>query len=77
MIKTTIPNELFSKFFNLVIRLEPENLHMDGEASPSESRKREGEILREWIKLETTLGRRVEQGEIFDTYWQKRRNGNA
>lgn len=77
MIGTAIPNKLFDKFFGLVIRLEPENLHMDGEASPSESRNRENKILREWIKLETNLGRRVEQGEIFDIYWQKRRNKDA
>jgi len=69
----TIPNQLFDKFFNLVLRLEPENLHMDGEASPSESRNRENQIIREWMKLETTLGRRVAQGEIFELYWQKRK----
>ena len=68
-----VDNRMFSKFFDLVIRLEPENLHRDGEATPSESLSRKRQIDKEWQILETEQGRAVSQGEIFDLYYQKRR----
>ena len=68
-----VDNRMFNKFFELVIRLEPENLHRDGEASPSESLSRKRQIDNEWRTLETEQGRAVSQGEIFDLYYQKRR----
>ena len=66
-------NKKFDRFFDLIIRLEPENLHRDGEATPSESISRKRQIDNEWRTLETEQGRAVSQGEIFDLYYQKRR----
>ena len=66
-------NKMFDRFFDLIIRLEPENLHRDGEATPSESISRKRQIDNKWRTLETEQGRAVSQGEIFDLYYQKRR----
>ena len=66
-------NKMFDRFFDLIIRLEPENLHRDGEATPSESISRKRQIDNEWRTLETEQGRAVSQGEIFDLYYQKLR----
>ena len=66
-------NKMFDRFFDLIIRLEPENLHRDVEATPSESISRKRQIDNEWRTLETEQGRAVSQGEIFDLYYQKRR----
>ena len=66
-------NKMFDRFFDLIIRLEPENLHRDGEATPSESISRKRQIDNEWRTRETEQGRAVSQGEIFDLYYQKRR----
>lgn len=54
-----------NKFFSLVSRLSPENLHMDGEASKSQVIKRLREIKREWRALEKELGRKVYEDEIW------------
>lgn len=56
------------KFLNLASRLEPENLWMDGEASPSEARRREQAIRKEWRSLESLVGRPVSESEIWSKF---------
>jgi len=65
---------MFDKFFDLVIRLEPENLHRNGESTQSESTQRANQIQKEWNELEVEQGRAVSQGDIFSEYWQRRRS---
>ena len=71
-----IPEQTFSKFFELQMRLEPENLHMDGEATPAQVRSQENRIRKEWKELEKSIGRKVSDSDIWDIYWQKRRSKN-
>jgi len=63
-------NAVQQKFLDLACRLEPENLYMDGEASPSEARRRKQAIRREWRSLESLVGRPVSEDEVW-----KRNNG--
>ena len=72
-----IPEETFHKFFELQSQLSPENLHMDGEATPAQVRSQENRIRKEWKALEESIGRKVEDSDIWNIYWQKRRIGNA
>ncbi len=72
-----IPEEAFHKFFELQVQLEPERLHMDGEATPAQVRSEETRIRKEWKALEESIGRKVEDSDIWNIYWQKRRSGNA
>ena len=68
-----IPERAFHRFFELSCQLEPENLHMDGEATPAQARSRKSTILKEWKMLEESLGRKVEDRDIWDIYWQKQK----
>mgnify|MGYP006407563913 FL=1 len=63
-------NAVQQKFLDLACRLEPENLYMDGEASPAEARRRKQAIRREWRSLESLVGRPVSEDEVW-----KRNNG--
>jgi len=54
------------------MKLEPENLYMDGEASPAQARSRERSIQREWKTMERAIGRTVKENDIWDIYWQKK-----
>ena len=67
-----ISNALFDKFFNLLMRLEPENIWMDGDASKAEAKKRETAIVNQWRDLEHLVGRQVSQNEIWDRYATQR-----
>jgi hypothetical protein len=58
-------NSVQQKFLDLACRLEPENLYMDGEASPSEARRRKQAIRREWKNLESLVGRPVSEDEVW------------
>ena len=71
-----IPEKAFHRFFELSCQLEPENLHMDGEATPAQVRSRENSIRKEWKALEESIGRKVEDSDIWNIYWQKRRSKN-
>ena len=68
-----IPEKAFHKFFELQAQLSPENLHMDGEATPAQVRSQENRIRKEWRALEESVGRKVSDSDIWNIYWQKRR----
>ena len=72
-----IPERAFHRFIELQGQLEPERLHMDGEATPAQVRSQENRIRKEWKALEESIGRKVEDSDIWDIYWQKRRSKNA
>ena len=72
-----LSEEVFHKFFGLQAQLSPENLHMDGEATPAQVRSQENRIRKEWKALEESIGRKVSDSDIWNIYWQKRRNKNA
>jgi hypothetical protein len=54
-----------AKFMNLVCRLSPENLTCDGEASAEEADAAEKGIRSEWAALETQIGRKVTENEVW------------
>lgn len=56
--------DYLEKFKRLYLRLEPENLHMDGEATRSEVIQRERQIKAEWLSLELQVGFRVPYDEL-------------
>jgi len=68
-----IPEKALHKFFELQGQLSPENLHMDGEATTAQVRSQENRIRKEWKALEKSIGRKVEDRDIWNIYWQKRR----
>ena len=72
MLKTDIPERAFQRFFELQLQLEPENLCMDGEATPSQVRVRRMNIRKEWKMMEVAIGRRVTDNEVWDI-WNERR----
>ena len=73
-------NAVQQKFLDLACRLEPENLYMDGEASPSEAKRREQTIRREWRNLESLVGRPVSEDEVWErnnekftrSFWERK-----
>jgi len=67
-----INDAIFNKFFTLLMKLEPENIWMDGEASRVEAGKRETALLNQWRDLEYLIGRQVSQDEIWQTYATQR-----
>ena len=69
-----ITDELFDKFFALLTALEPENLHMDGEATEHEAISREKALLRQWKFLERYVGKEVTEQDIWNIYLQRRTN---
>lgn len=73
MTNTEIPEKMFHRFFELQMKLEPENLSMDGEASPAHVRSRKRSIQREWQTMERAIGRRVKENDIWDIYWQRQK----
>jgi hypothetical protein len=53
------------EFFNLAVALEPENLHMDGEATKKMVRTRKRVLLNSWTKLEKSVGQRVSVDDVW------------
>lgn len=68
-----LSHALHSKFFELVQRLEPENLTMDGEASQAEVKQRTTFLMKQWEDLEYLVGRDVSEDEIWDKEYAKHR----
>lgn len=60
-----------SKFDELASRLEPENLHCDGEISNAEADERYRQIMIEWHDLEKQIGRKVSEDDIYN-WWKLR-----
>lgn len=61
-------NEIKQRLMKLTSDLSPENLTCDGELSQRDWRAKEKRILAEWAELETQLGRKVTQNEVWDWY---------
>jgi len=72
-----IPERAFHRFVELQGQLEPENLHMDGEATSTQVSSQENRIRKEWKTLEESIGRKVSDSDIWNIYWQKRRMKHA
>jgi hypothetical protein len=65
-----LSREHFEAFEHLYLRLEPENLTCDGEASRTEVMYRERQIKREWKALELQVGRKVSHSEVESLIWE-------
>jgi hypothetical protein len=52
-------------FLRLASSLSPENIWMDGEATPAQAKKRIAELRRQWRALEVTVGRKVSEDEVW------------
>ena len=68
-----LSDALHSKFFDIAMRLEPENLTMDGEASKTEVKQRSTFLKKQWRDLEYLVGRKVSEDEIWDKEYEKHR----
>lgn len=55
---------MWQKFFKLINRLSPENLHCDGEISISQAQARQRQIMKEWRELEKEAGQKVSVAEV-------------
>jgi hypothetical protein len=64
-----LSKEHFEAFERLYLRLEPENLTCDGEASRTEVMHRERQIKREWKALEAQVGHKVPYDQIEQLIW--------
>jgi hypothetical protein len=60
--------EHLKAFAYLLHRLSPERLYRDGEASASEVKRDRDSIMKEWKALETKIGRKVTEGDIWKEY---------
>ena len=68
-----LSDALQDKFMDLAMRLEPENLTMDGEASKTEVKQRLTFLKKQWSDLEYLVGRQVTEDEIWDKEYAKHR----
>lgn len=64
-----LSREHFEAFEHLYLRLEPENLTCDGEASRHQVACRERQIKREWKALELQVGHKVPYDHIEQLIW--------
>jgi hypothetical protein len=64
-----LSKEHFEAFERLYLRLEPENLYEDGEASRSVVLWKERQIKREWKALEVQVGHKVPYDQIEQLIW--------
>lgn len=62
---TTLDPVTLDKFLRLASALSPENLHCDGEISRTEAARRGRVLRKEWKTLETQVGRRVTEDEVW------------
>lgn len=65
-----LTKQQLESFERLYLRLEPENLTCDGEASRTEVMYRERQIKREWKALELQVGRKVSHSEVESLIWE-------
>ena len=68
-----LSDALQDKFMDLAMRLEPENLTMDGEASKTEVKQQSTFLKKQWSDLEYLVGRQVTEDEIWDKEYAKHR----
>ena len=67
-----INKRMFDKFMDLSCQLSPENLCCDGEASEAQINRTIREIKKQWKELESKIGRKVTQDEIWQSYFSKK-----
>jgi hypothetical protein len=60
------------QFRELALRLEPENLHEDGEISPSQAQRKFFRLKTQWRILERAVGRPVSEDEVWDWNLERR-----
>ena len=63
---TTLTTQQLNEFFQLAIALEPENLHMDGEATKTMVKTRRRVLANAWTKLEKSIGHHVSKDAVLD-----------
>ena len=68
-----LSDALHGKFVDIAMKLEPENLTMDGEASKTEVKQRATFLKKQWSDLEYLVGRQVTEDEIWDKEYAKHR----
>ena len=66
-----LSDALHGKFVDIAMKLEPENLTMDGEASKTEVKQRSTFLKKQWRDLEYLVGRKVYEDEIWDRQYAK------
>jgi len=62
-----LPTEVQKKLSELACRLSPENLHEDGEITPSQARQKHNQIMKELRQLEKETG--LQLGKILETMY--------
>ena len=63
----------YERFLELSSALSPENLWMDGEATPAQAKTRERALTRRSKSLEQAVGRKVSEDEVWE-WSRKQRN---
>jgi hypothetical protein len=58
--------EIFEEFSRLTNELSPENISCDGECSRSQIAARRASINAQWRALETILGRKVTENDVYN-----------
>ena len=56
------------QFLNLACALSPENLTCDGELSRTAVRQRYRKLMQQWRALETEVGRKVSEDEVWASH---------
>ena len=62
---TPLSPEMKKQFDNLASQLSPENLSCDGELSQSEVNAKYRTLTAQWKALETEVGRKVTEDELY------------
>jgi hypothetical protein len=63
--KKRTEKEIMAEFAALCCALSPENLHCDGEITPSQAQMKYIKLMTKWRKLETEIGRKVSESEVY------------
>ena len=69
-------DEIMQVFVSLTCELSPENLACDGEASGAQIKSKLGEIHGTWKELETLLGRKVTEDQVYQYECQNEKKGS-
>lgn len=72
-----LSGETLQKFLNLTCDLSPENLTCDGELSQSEVNRRYARLKDEWKQLETQVGHRVTESDVWVALREEQRDAVA
>jgi len=70
----TANDAIWNRFSSLLSQLSPENLSCDGELSRQQINFRKQVIKKEWEHLETALGHKVTEDQVYDRMLENRRH---